>query len=118
MSASIGATTRSPGPWITSAQPTKSRFYELAGNPAVTNLHKADGIMFHTLSARYADPNGRYVLVAGVINLLDEEPPRLGWDPWSPSATTPFNYNIPIGAGYDYLGRRVFASVSYSFTGP
>ena len=92
--------------------------YELASDPTVTNLRRADATMFHTLSARYSDPNGRYILVAGFINVLDEEPPRLGWDPWSPSATTPFNFNIPIGAGYDYLGRRVFASVSYSFAGP
>ena len=92
--------------------------YELLDNPQVTNLHKADGILYHTLSARYTDPNGRYVLVAGIINLLDDEPPRLGWNSWSPSVTANFQYNIPIGAGYDYLGRRVFASVSYSFTGP
>lgn len=92
--------------------------YELFSNPEVTNLHKADAIVYHTLSARYSDPNGRYVLVAGIINLLDDEPPRLGWNNWSPSVTAPFNYNIPIGAGYDYMGRRLFASVSYSFTGP
>ncbi len=92
--------------------------YELAGNAAATNLHKADGILYHTLSARYVDPNGRYILVAGILNLLDDEPPRLGWAGWSPSATAPINFNIPIGAGYDYLGRRVFASASYSFAGP
>ncbi len=92
--------------------------YELFSDTNVTNLHRADDILFHTLSARYSDPNGRFVLVAGIVNLLDDEPPRLGWNNWSPSATTPFNYNIPIGAGYDYMGRRLFASVSYSFTGP
>ncbi len=92
--------------------------YELASDRSVTNLHKADGIMYHTLSARYSDPNGRYVLVAGILNLLDDSPPSPGWNAWSPSATAPFNYNIPIGAGYDYMGRRLFASVSYSFTGP
>lgn len=92
--------------------------YELFSDRSVTNLHKADGTLYHTLSARYVDPNGRYVLVAGILNLLDDEPPRLGWVGWDPSATAPVNFNIPIGAGYDYLGRRLFASVSYSFTGP
>ncbi|MCY3688100.1 MAG: TonB-dependent receptor [Gammaproteobacteria bacterium] len=92
--------------------------YELFSDRSVTNLHKADGTLYHTLSARFVDPNGRFVLVAGIINLLDDEPPRVGWAAWGPSATAPVNFNIPIGAGYDYLGRRLFASVSYSFTGP
>ena len=92
--------------------------YELFSDRSVTNLHKADGTLYHNLSARFVDPNGRFVLVAGIINLLDDEPPRVGWAAWGPSATAPVNFNIPIGAGYDYLGRRLFASVSYSFTGP
>ena len=92
--------------------------YELFSDRSVTNLRKAAGSLYHTVSARYADPNGRYVLVAGILNLLDDEPPRLGWGGWGPSATAPVDFNIPIGAGYDYLGRRLFASVSYSFAGP
>ena len=92
--------------------------YTLPGNESVTNVHRVDNRLYHTLSTRYTDPNGRYVLVAGLLNALDENPPVVGWGPFSPSLTAPINYNIPIGAGYDYLGRRLFVSFSYSFSGP
>ena len=92
--------------------------YTLPDNPQVTNPTRADATLFHTLSARYADPNGRFVLVAGLRNLLDQQPPTVGWGGFSPSVTASVNYNIPIGAGYDYLGRRLFASFSYRFSGP
>ena len=92
--------------------------YTLPGDESVTNIRKADSRLYHTLSTRYSDPNGRYVLVFGFLNVLDENPPVVGWGGFSPSPTAPIKYNIPIGAGYDYLGRRMFASVSYSLTGP
>lgn len=92
--------------------------YTLPGDESVTNVFRADGRVFHTLSTRYIDPNGRYTFVVGFLNLLDEDPPKVGWGGFSPSVTAPVNYNIPIGAGYSYLGRRLFASVSFSLTGP
>ena len=92
--------------------------YTLPGDESVTNIRKADSRLYHTLSTRYSDPNGRYVLVFGFLNVLDENPPVVGWGGFSPSPTAPIGYNIPIGAGYDYLGRRLFLSVSYSLTGP
>ena len=91
--------------------------YELRSDPAVTNLTRADERYFHTASVRYRDQNGRYALVFGVRNLLDEDPPAPGWAPYRPSVGTAISYNIPLGAGYDLLGRRLFASFSYSFAG-
>ena len=92
--------------------------YSLPDNEFVTNLHRAEERLYHTVSARFTDPNGRYVWVLGLLNALDENPPNLGWGGFSPSLTAPISYNIPIGAGYEYLGRRLFASVSFSFAGP
>ena len=92
--------------------------YSLANDESVTNVHRADSRLYHTLSARYTDPNGRYVWIVGLLNALDENPPAVGWGAFSPSVSAPVSYNIPIGAGYDYLGRRLFASLSFSFSGP
>ncbi len=92
--------------------------YEFAESPGVTNVHRADETLYHNLTVRYTDPNNRYVLVGGILNLLEDDPPTVGWAGWGASATAPINYNIPIGAGYDYLGRRLFISASFSLTGP
>ena len=92
--------------------------YTLASDESVTNMHRADHRLYHTLSTRYTDPNGRYVWIVGLLNVLDENPPAVGWGAFSPSVSAPVSYNIPIGAGYEYLGRRLFASFSVSFSGP
>ena len=91
--------------------------YSLRSDPTITNRTRAGERFFHTASVRYQDPNGRFVLVFGVRNLRDEDPPAVGWGPFSPSVASPVSYNIPLGAGYDLLGRRLFASFSYSFAG-
>ena len=89
--------------------------YKLRSNPRFTNVTNANRRFFHTTSVRYSDPNGRYILVFGVRNLFDKEPPVVGWGPFSPAVTGSVGYNTPLGAGYDLLGRRMFASFSYSF---
>ena len=91
--------------------------YELSSDPTVTNVTRADERYFHTASVRYRDNNGRYVLVFGVRNIGNETPPVVGWGPFSPSVSGVVGYNVPLGSGYDLLGRRLFASVSYSFGG-
>ena len=91
--------------------------YSLRSDPTITNRTRAGERFFHTASVRYQDPNGRFVLVFGVRNLRDEDPPAVGWGPFSPSVASNVSYNIPLGAGYDLLGRRLFASFSYSFSG-
>lgn len=91
--------------------------YRLRSAPVFTNVATANRRFFHTASVRYSDPNGRYVVVFGVRNLFDKKPPFVGWGPFSPSVSSPVSYNIPLGSGYDLLGRRAFASFSYSFQG-
>ena len=59
----------------------------------------------HTVSVTWT-PRDWFITV-GVVNLFDKDPPLM--DDAAPE--TQLN-NIPLGAGYDILGRRVFASVS------
>ncbi len=90
--------------------------YELPGDETVTNLFKAGDKFFHNLSIRYRDPNRRYFVVVGVRNIFDETPPVVGWGGFSPSTGTSVGYNIPLGAGYSLLDRRIFASFSYDLS--
>ena len=59
----------------------------------------------HTASVTWT-PRDWFITV-GVVNMFDKDPPLI--DTAAPE--TQLN-NIPLGAGYDILGRRVFASVS------
>ena len=59
----------------------------------------------HTASVTWT-PRDWFITV-GVVNLFDKDPPLMDDD----AAELQLN-NIPLGAGYDILGRRVFASVS------
>ena len=59
----------------------------------------------HTASVTWT-PRDWFITV-GVVNMFDKDPPLM--DTAAPE--TQLN-NIPLGAGYDILGRRVFASVS------
>ena len=90
--------------------------YELPGDDNVTNLVDADDKFFHNLSVRYRDPKRRFYLVVGVRNIFDEEPPVVGWGAFSPAIATGVGYNIPLGAGYSLLDRRIFATFSYSLS--
>ena len=91
--------------------------YTLPSNPVFTNVAEANRRWFHTASVRYSSPEAGYTLVFGVRNLFDKAPPLVGWGPFGPSVGTPVGFNVPLGAGYDLLGRRAFASFSYSFQG-
>ena len=88
--------------------------YDLYGDGTVTNVSDAGDKIFHNLSFRYRDPKRRYSLVVGVRNIFDESPPVVGWSGFSPSISTNVSYNIPLGAGYSLLDRRIFATFSYS----
>ena len=92
--------------------------YDEFGDGSVTNVTRAGAKFFHSLSVRYRDPKGRFYLVAGVRNIFDEPPPVVGWDRYRPSSGTRVDYNIPLGAGYDLYGRRVFATFNYNFSSP
>lgn len=59
----------------------------------------------HTLSFTMARPTWR--ATAGIRNLTDEEPPFV-------DETEVFSWsNTPLGAGYDLMGRAVYASFTY-----
>lgn len=91
--------------------------FRTRNDPSITNVTRAGRRFFHTSSVRYRNVNGRWSLVAGIRNVFDEDPPVVGWEGFSPSIATNIGFNIPLGAGYDLLGRRLFASFSYSFAG-
>ena len=90
--------------------------YHLPADGTVTNVVDADDKFFHNLSIRYRDPNRRFYLVVGVRNVFDETPPVVGWGAFSPSESTGVGYNIPLGAGYSLLDRRIFAAFSYDLS--
>ena len=70
----------------------------------------ADSYLTHTLGVTYDKYN--YDITAGVANLTDEAPPKI-------DMTTPWivRNNIPLGVGYDLLGRTFYASFSVRFGG-
>ena len=62
----------------------------------------------HTASITWAPRD--WSITLGIVNVFDEEPPLL--DGAVPEVQL---NNIPLGAGYDVLGRRVFLSVATQF---
>ena len=68
---------------------------------------KADTSYYWTHTASVTWTPRDWFITVGVVNLFDKDPPLM--DTAAPE--TQLN-NIPLGAGYDILGRRVFASVS------
>lgn len=62
----------------------------------------------HTLSVTW-EPRD-WAITVGVVNVTDEQPPLV--DTAAPEVQV---NNVPLGAGYDFLQRRVFATVRKSF---
>jgi len=62
----------------------------------------------HTASFSWQPRDWSFTI--GVVNVFDEEPPLMDTD----APETQLN-NLPLGVGYDVLGRRIFASVRKSF---
>ena len=68
-------------------------------------------VFYHSLSGTYDFSKQGFRVTAGVSNLFDTEPPKLSNVP---------NYSSRIGTSafysqYDFLGRRVFVDLTYSF---
>lgn len=103
----IGDTEEEPTETVTDEE-------ELADR-GVTNVRHADSRLYHTFSIRYSDPKERFDFVAGIRNLMDKDPPLVGWPGAAASKGTFIGYNIPLGGGYDLFGRRFFATLTYSF---
>ena len=62
----------------------------------------------HTASVTWVPRDWEITL--GIVNLFDEEPPLM--DGAAPEVQL---NNIPLGAGYDLLGRRAFLSLRKQF---
>lgn len=70
---------------------------------------ESESYLNHTIGLRYQKFN--WEVVASIQNLTDEEPPKV--DP-----TEVFSRNnVPLGVGYDLLGRTFFLSAGFRFGG-
>ncbi len=70
--------------------------------------HKTTNYMTHTMSLSWQPQDWFFTL--GVSNIFDKEPPLLDGN----VPHTQVN-NVPLGVGYDILGRRIFLAASKSF---
>ena len=70
---------------------------------------RSDSYLNHTIGVRYEKFN--WEVVATVQNVTDEAPPKV-----DPSEVFSRN-NIPLGVGYDLLGRTFFISAGFRFGG-
>lgn len=69
---------------------------------------RTDSYWTHTASITWAPRD--WSITLGIVNVFDEEPPLLD------SAVPELQWNnLPLGSGYDVLGRRVFLSVGTQF---
>ena len=71
---------------------------------------ETDYYVSHDISFTWAPRD--WTFTVGMVNIFNEEPPLVDTD----APEVQLN-NIPLGAGYDILGRRIFASVRKSFGG-
>ena len=71
-------------------------------------LARTDSYWMHSTSITWVPRDWSFTL--GIVNIFDEEPPLM--DDGAPEIQL---NNIPLGAGYDLLGRRVFLSVAKPF---
>ena len=78
--------------------------------PEVTSCYTADQVFYNDISATYN--GGDWAFRVGVRNLLDQEPPQLDEDVLN---VTDDARNVPVGVGYDRIGRTIFVNVSKRF---
>ena len=79
------------------------------GDVLCRDIDSADFYWVHSLS--FAMARRDFYFSAGISNVTDEQPPVVnGSDVFSRS-------NVPIGAGYDILGRSMFMSLTYRLGG-
>ena len=71
-------------------------------------LAKTSTYWTHTASVSWRPRD--WTVTVGVVNMFDEEPPLM--DQAAPELQL---NNLPLGTGYDVLGRRAFASVRKAF---
>nr|WP_070958802.1 TonB-dependent receptor [Hyphomonas sp. Mor2] len=76
----------------------------------VTDCFGVDDTFYHDVSVGY--DGGDWEVRLGVQNLLDQDPPRVDEDAGGFSQDL---RNVPVGVGYDRVGRQVFVAVSKRF---
>ena len=67
----------------------------------------ADDYMTHSLSVTYKEDN--WAINVGARNIFDKEPPRVDG-----SEVSSVN-NVPIGYGYNLMGRSLYVNFAYQF---
>lgn len=78
-------------------------------------IYRVEDIWYHDVSASWVEDS--WVLRVGVNNLFDQDPPQIDEDITSnfSSAGSVSTRSVPLGVGYDQIGRRVFINVSRRF---
>ncbi len=77
----------------------------------VRQVLDVDPVLYHSLSAAYTNEDLGLRVLVGVANLTDKEPPRVSSVGDGISSVG----NSVFFSQYDWLGRRVFANLTYSF---
>jgi len=71
------------------------------------NVNTADEYFLHNVSMTYRADT--FSIGFGVRNVFDKNPPRID------TASVFGSNNVPLGAGYDLNGRRIFANFTKTF---
>ncbi|MEO1040252.1 MAG: TonB-dependent receptor [Pseudomonadota bacterium] len=79
------------------------------GTAFVPECYKVDAIFYHNVSLTYQQDT--WTVRAGINNLLDQDPPVLDED----IGATLDARGVPIGVGYDRIGRQFFLNLSKAF---
>jgi iron complex outermembrane receptor protein len=80
------------------------------GATCVDVLDDVDSVLYHDVSVNWRSDTWR--VTVGVNNALNEDPPLV--DQNTADATLS-GTNVPLGAGYDLIGRRFFVNVAKRF---
>ena len=73
-------------------------------------VNSVGDVFYHDVSLSYS--NDDWAVRVGVNNLANRKPPLIDQDV---SDATVSNSNVPLGVGYDLVGRRVFFNVTKAF---
>ena len=76
----------------------------------VEDCFGVDDIFYHDVSFGY--DGGDWSMRIGVQNLLDQDPPQVDEDA---DGFSQDSRNVPVGVGYDRVGRQVFFAISKTF---
>ncbi|MCR9079605.1 MAG: TonB-dependent receptor [Hyphomonadaceae bacterium] len=80
-----------------------------ARTSADTIVSAIDAYYLHNMSVQYEGDTWSATL--GVRNVFDEDPPLVDQDAFNPTLIG----NVPVGSGYDILGRSLFLSLTKEF---